>query len=133
MGSAYLHWVVQRDARTGAPITFSSFADYQSALRHKAELEAIGDPFGRSNIVPSRAFPPVNFQNEAKDWDGAASARQPEREMENPLRSLPLNAHNDLVRPELQNNQRKNLNSGVTTNSDLSRVTPGYYADGEPG
>jgi len=39
MGSAYLHWVAQRDARTGAPITFSSFADYESALRHKAELE----------------------------------------------------------------------------------------------
>jgi hypothetical protein len=61
MGSAYLHGVVQRDARTGAPITFSFFADYESALRHQAELEAIGDPFGRSNIVAIESLPAGEF------------------------------------------------------------------------
>jgi hypothetical protein len=34
-----LYWVVQRDARTGALITFRSFADYGDAAKHKAELE----------------------------------------------------------------------------------------------
>jgi len=33
-----LHWVVQREARTGALITFTSFLDYPNAERHMAEL-----------------------------------------------------------------------------------------------
>jgi hypothetical protein len=37
--SVVLFWVVQRDARTGALITFRSFADYGDAEKHKAELE----------------------------------------------------------------------------------------------
>jgi hypothetical protein len=43
--------VVQRSALTGALITFISFADYADALRHQAELEAIVDPLGRTNVV----------------------------------------------------------------------------------
>lgn len=39
MEPGVLHWVVQRSAQTGAPITFRSFADFADALRHKAELE----------------------------------------------------------------------------------------------
>ena len=46
-----LHWVVQRNNQTGALITFKSFADYANAVRHKAELEAIADPLGRTNVV----------------------------------------------------------------------------------
>jgi hypothetical protein len=38
MGSLVLHWVVQREARTGALITFTSFLDYPNAERHMAEL-----------------------------------------------------------------------------------------------
>jgi hypothetical protein len=38
MGSLVLHWVVQREARTGALITFTSFVDYPNAERHMAEL-----------------------------------------------------------------------------------------------
>ncbi len=38
MGSVMLHWVVQRDAKTGALITFTSFVDYPNAERHMAEL-----------------------------------------------------------------------------------------------
>jgi len=44
MESAYLHWVVQRNAHTAAPITFKSFTDYHSAEAHKAQLEERGDP-----------------------------------------------------------------------------------------
>jgi hypothetical protein len=58
--------VVQRSALTGALITFLSFADYADALRHKAELEAIADPLGRTNVVvvaieslPSGEFPKI--------------------------------------------------------------------------
>ena len=46
-----LHWVVQRNVVTGALITFKSFADYADAERHKAELERIDDPSGRTNVV----------------------------------------------------------------------------------
>jgi hypothetical protein len=42
--SGVWHWVVQRNARTGALITYRSFADYADALRHKAELEVTADP-----------------------------------------------------------------------------------------
>ena len=61
-----LHWVVQRNTQTGALITFVSFADYANAERHQAELEAVVDPLGRTNIVaieslPSGEFP--KFQN----------------------------------------------------------------------
>jgi hypothetical protein len=38
MGSVDLHWVVQRDAKAGALITFTSFVDYPNAERHMAEL-----------------------------------------------------------------------------------------------
>jgi hypothetical protein len=37
-----------------------------------------------------------------------------------------------LVRPELQNNQREKPEFWCNINSDLQRVTPGYYADGGP-
>jgi hypothetical protein len=57
MGLTILHWVVQRNAQTGAPITFKSFADYADALRHKAELEAIVDPLGRKNVVAIESLP----------------------------------------------------------------------------
>jgi hypothetical protein len=38
VGSLVLHWVVQRDAKTGALITFTSFVDYPDAERHRAKL-----------------------------------------------------------------------------------------------
>ena len=38
-----LYWVVQRDAKTGALITFRSFKDYGDAERHKANLEEAPD------------------------------------------------------------------------------------------
>jgi len=57
MGPAILHWVVQRNAKTGAPITFKSFADYADAERHKAELDAIVDPLSRKNAVTIERLP----------------------------------------------------------------------------
>ena len=60
-GPAILHWVVQRSAKTAALISVRSFADHADALRHKAELEEIRDPFGRTNIaiesLPDGEFP----------------------------------------------------------------------------
>ena len=56
-----LHWVVQRDALTGALITFTSFADYAGALRHQADLEAIVDPLGRTSIVAIESLPKGEF------------------------------------------------------------------------
>jgi hypothetical protein len=56
-----LHWVVQRNDQTGALITFVSFADYADALRHKAELEAIVDPLGRTNVVAIESLPSGGF------------------------------------------------------------------------
>ena len=44
MGSLVLHWVVQREARTGDLITFTSFVDYSNAERHMAELLEIIAP-----------------------------------------------------------------------------------------
>ena len=44
MGSGLLHWVAQRDAKTGALITFASFVDYADAERHRAELLKIVAP-----------------------------------------------------------------------------------------
>jgi hypothetical protein len=41
--AAVLYWVVQRRAKTGALMTFRSFAGYADAERHKAELEDLGD------------------------------------------------------------------------------------------
>ena len=61
MGSGVLYWVVQRDTQTGALITFKSFADYADAERHKAELEAIADPLGRTNIVAIESLPSAEF------------------------------------------------------------------------
>jgi hypothetical protein len=46
-----LHWVVQRNDQTGALITFVSFADYADAERHQAELEAIAEPLGGTNVA----------------------------------------------------------------------------------
>jgi len=42
--SAYVHWVVQRNAHTAILITFKSFTDYASAEAHKGELEKRRDP-----------------------------------------------------------------------------------------
>ena len=44
MRSGLLHWVAQRDAKTGALITFASFVDYADAERHRAELLKIVAP-----------------------------------------------------------------------------------------
>jgi hypothetical protein len=51
MGQAILHWVVQRNAHTGVLITFKSFADYEEAERHKAQIEAIADASGRTKLA----------------------------------------------------------------------------------
>ena len=72
MGSAVLHWVVQRSAQTGALITFLSFPEYADAERHKYELEVIGDPLGRTSMVAIESLPIAEspkIQN-----NGAASA-----------------------------------------------------------
>ena len=53
--------MVQRDTQTGALITFVSFADYANALRHKAELELIADPFGRTSLVAIESLPTGEF------------------------------------------------------------------------
>jgi hypothetical protein len=58
---AILHWVVQRNAKTAALISFRSFADYADALKRKAELEGIRDPFGRTNIVAIESLPDGEF------------------------------------------------------------------------
>jgi len=65
MGPATLHWVVQRSALTGALITFVSFSDCADAERHKAELEAIVDPLGRTNVLAVESLP-VNQVPETK-------------------------------------------------------------------
>ena len=51
----FLHWVVQRNAQTGALITFVSFADYADALRHKVELDEIAD--GNASTVTIETLP----------------------------------------------------------------------------
>jgi hypothetical protein len=51
MGSGVLHWVVQREAKTGTLITFISFADYKDAERHKAELEEIAESDTITNVT----------------------------------------------------------------------------------
>ena len=56
-----LHWVVQRNVISGALITFKSFADYADAERHKAKLEAIADPLGRTNVVAIESLPICEF------------------------------------------------------------------------
>jgi hypothetical protein len=61
MGSGVLHWVVQRDAKTGALITFASFADYKDATRRKAELEAVGDPLDHTAVVAIESLPAAAF------------------------------------------------------------------------
>ena len=55
--SLVLHWVVQRNAQTGALITFRSFSDYTDALRHKTELETIADPLDRVTLPAIESFP----------------------------------------------------------------------------
>jgi hypothetical protein len=52
-----LHWVVQRNDQTGALITFRSFVNCADAERHQAELEAIADPLGRTNVVAIESLP----------------------------------------------------------------------------
>jgi hypothetical protein len=44
MLSSVLFWVVQRNAETGAAITFRSFEDYADAERHKVELDETAVP-----------------------------------------------------------------------------------------
>jgi hypothetical protein len=61
MGPAILHWVVQRSALTRALITFVSFSDCADAERHKAELEAIVDPLGRTNVLAIESLPVNQF------------------------------------------------------------------------
>jgi hypothetical protein len=56
-----LHWLVQRNALTGVLITFASFADYADAMKHKAELEAIADPLGRTSVVAIESLPDSEF------------------------------------------------------------------------
>jgi hypothetical protein len=57
MGSAYLHWVVQRDAHTGALITFRSFADYTGAEMHKAKLEELSGHQEKNVAVTIETLP----------------------------------------------------------------------------
>jgi hypothetical protein len=61
MGTVVLHWMVQRDDKTGDLITFKSFADYMEAKRRKAELEAFADPSGRTNVVAVESLPVDEF------------------------------------------------------------------------
>jgi hypothetical protein len=75
-----LHWVVQRNVITGALITFKSFADHKAAERHKAELEAIADPLGRTNVLaieslPIREFPKMKLASVT----GQLQPRQPNK------------------------------------------------------
>ena len=44
MESSVRYWVVLRHAKTGKLLTFKSFADYDDAETHKAQLEDVGDP-----------------------------------------------------------------------------------------
>jgi hypothetical protein len=55
--AAVLYWVVQRRAKTGALMTFRSFADYADAERHKAELEDLGDPDEQTIEVTIETLP----------------------------------------------------------------------------
>jgi hypothetical protein len=73
-----LHWVVQRDALTGALITFVSFADYAYAERHQAELEAIVDPLGRTNLVAIESLPSAEFPKSSQNKRGGFT-RQPDK------------------------------------------------------
>ena len=57
MGSEVLHWVVQRNAQTGALITFLSFADYADALRHKVELDEIADENASTVTIETLPIP----------------------------------------------------------------------------
>ena len=61
VGPVAFRWVVQRNTQTGALITFKSFAEYADAERHKAELEAIADPLGRTNVVAIESLPSAEF------------------------------------------------------------------------
>ena len=61
MGTIVLHWVVQRDDKTGDLITFKSFADCMDAKRRRAELEAFADPLGRTNVVAVESLPVGEF------------------------------------------------------------------------
>ena len=85
MGSTELYWVVQRNSKTGALITFRSFPDYADALKHKTELEAIADTRNRVSVVAIETLPPVNLHGESMNVrKGAASARQ----LTQPVRAL---------------------------------------------
>lgn len=59
-----LNWVVQRNALTGALITFVSFANYADAVRHKADLEAIADPLDRTSTVAIESLIKGEFPNQ---------------------------------------------------------------------
>ena len=58
MQLAHFYWVVQRDACTGAPITFKSFADHAAAKTHTAELEKLAGPQDKTVAVTIET-PPV--------------------------------------------------------------------------
>jgi hypothetical protein len=63
---------------TGVLITFVSFADYARAERHKAELEAIADPLGRTSVVAIESLPSAELPKMKPELkNGAASARRP--------------------------------------------------------
>ena len=54
-GSGYsmvLYWVVQRNAGSGVLITFRSFADYEDAEKHRAELADYPDNNAKVAIEP---------------------------------------------------------------------------------
>lgn len=61
MEPVILHWVVQRNAKTGDLITYRSFTDYADALRHKAELEAIVDQLASVNVLAIESLPKGEF------------------------------------------------------------------------
>jgi hypothetical protein len=73
VGSVVLHWVVQRNALTGALITFRSFADYADAERHQAELEAFADPLGRTNVVAIESLPSAESPTSSQNKRGGVS------------------------------------------------------------
>ena len=65
MVAELLHWVVQRDAKTGVLITFVCFAAYKDAERRKAELDAVVDPLDYTVVVAIESLPVGAFPNES--------------------------------------------------------------------
>jgi hypothetical protein len=61
VGSGFLYWVVQRNTHTGDLITFRSFADYESALWHKVELNEAAQPIDDVSVVAIESLPVGEF------------------------------------------------------------------------